>query len=272
MHPYIVLPFAQLPSYWLMAVLGALACAAYAFATNRGGKAGRLPGDDVLHLLLLGAVGAMVGAKLLGFVANLPLALPVVRAHWEQLRHQPLQLAQLLAGGLVFYGGLIGGLLAVWWYCRRYKLALKVVAGLLTPCIPLFHTFGRVGCFLSGCCWGIPVPWGIAFTHSLGAPNHQPLLPVQLFEAAGNLLLFVGLAVASRRLADANKWKVLPAYVVCYGVMRFVLEFYRGDAGRGVWLLSTSQWIALVLVAGTVLWCVRNGIKEKQGRQALDGK
>lgn len=249
MHPYVYLFGIPMSSYSLMGMLGLAVAGLYVGLTNRGRKAGFLYGQDMLHVGCLAAVGAIVGAKVLHTLTMVP----VIVRNWELLM-QPENdgmLLSLLTSGFVFYGGAIGGVAAVYWYCRRYGVPFKSVLGLMTPAIPLFHAFGRVGCFLGGCCWGIEVHWGIEFTHSLGAPNGVPLLPVQLIESGLNLLVFAFTAWLSRRLV--RKWLVMPAYIVCYSVLRFTLEFFRGDAERGVWLLSTSQWISLALFAGTVV-------------------
>ena len=258
MVPPFVIFGREIGPYGIMALLGLLAALLYGWLTNRGGRAGRLKSDDLLHIFLMAVAGALVGAKLLFLIVNIPL----FAYNWELIVAQPAVLLDFLLSGMVFYGGLIGGLLAVLWYCRRYKLAFKTVAGLATPMIPLFHTFGRVGCFLGGCCWGAPAPWGVVYRHSPAgaAPHGVPLIPVQLFEAAGNFVLFLVLAWLSRKLV--RKWLVLPLYLACYAAMRFVLEFYRGDAARGVWLLSTSQWIALGVLVGVATWWWR-GVKGK---------
>lgn len=254
MYPYINILGRDVGLYGLMALLGALVCGGYLYITYRGGKAGRLRGDDLLHVLLLAVLGAMVGAKVLSIVAQLPIVIPLIVQNWEVLRHHPMDVLVLLAGGMVFYGGFIGGAVAVFWYCRRYNVSIKVVCGIFTPAVPLFHTFGRIGCFLGGCCFGIPVSWGVVYPeHSPGAPSGIPLLPIQLIEAGCNFILFIVLAIVSRRLRPARKWMTLPVYMVCYGVLRFVLEFFRGDIMRGVYLLSTSQWISLALVVGSLV-------------------
>jgi len=235
-----------------MAILGALVAALYVWRTNKGGRAGHIKNDDLLHIFLMMVAGVFIGAKVLYLIVNIPL---FVRS-WAIFMAQPALLLNYLVGGMVFYGGLIGGLLAVLWYCRKYQVPFKTVAGLMTPMIPLFHTFGRVGCFLGGCCWGVEAHWGVTYHYSPAAPNEVPLMPIQLFEAAGNLVLFVVLAYLSRRLV--RKWLVLPLYLVCYAAMRFVLEFFRGDTARGVWLLSTSQWIALGMLVGVaLLWLLK---------------
>ena len=149
----------------------------------------------------------------------------------------------------MFYGGLFGALLAAFLYCRTSRISFSAVLTQLLPVIPLIHAFGRIGCFCSGCCYGRPSQrFGIAFSHALAAPNGVKLLPVQLYEAATTLGLFVLLAVLRRRGTPGRQ--MLAVYFLLYGVSRFVLEFFRGDRYRGfVGVLSISQVLSLVVVA-----------------------
>lgn len=243
MHPFFHLLGLSIPAYWAFGMAGLIAAVLFVLWNNR---TYRLPGADLLHLIVLAPVGAIVGAKLL-YVATV---LPLIVRNAGRIAGSPVLLLQLLQNGYVFYGGFLGAAAMVLWYCRKYRLPAATAVALMTPAVPLFHAFGRIGCFFAGCCWGKEVPWGIAFTKSLGAPNGVPLLPVQLIESALNLLLFFLLVVLGKRLKE--KWRLLLYYILFYGAIRFVLEFFRGDKLRGVLLLSTSQWISLVLIAVSV--------------------
>lgn len=252
MYPFISVLGFSLPSYGLCSLVGIGAAALYISLTNRGKRCGYIKGEDLLYVGLLAFVGVVIGGKAMGVLSSLPL---VVR-YWAKLIQQPALLLSLLFGSFVFYGGLIGGLAGAYWFCRRYKISFKTVVGIVAPAIPLFHVFGRIGCFFAGCCYGIPVSWGVVFTHQHVAPTGVALLPIQLIEAGGNFILFVVLALVVRRLQ--RKWMILPLYLVAYACMRFVLEFFRGDIIRGVVLLSTSQWVSLlILVVVGVLYFAR---------------
>jgi len=121
------------------------------------------------------------------------------------------------------------------------------------PSVPSAHAVGRVGCFLGGCCHGVySERFGIAFSESPVSENGVPYFPIQLVEAAGEI------AIASVLLFAAKKdrgYTSLGIYLVLYSAMRFVLEFFRGDAERGyVGALSVSQFIGLfTFAAGCVL-------------------
>lgn len=120
-------------------------------------------------------------------------------------------------GGSVFYGGLLGGILAGAVYLRRKGRPLDLWASLTAPAIPLFHVFGRVGCFLGGCCYGLPSAWGFVYRYSpVAEANGVSRFPVQLVEAAWNLVLFLLLARLQRRGRD----RLLPLYLALYAPAR----------------------------------------------------
>lgn len=228
-------------SMWLMCLAGAGACCAFVLPRSRHMG---LSGVDVTNVGAIGLVGVLIGGKLLYLLSIAPL---LVRA-WDQLVQQPQLLAQVtLTSGTVYYGGLLGFLVAVQWYLRRYRLNVPLFWDCIAPAIPLFHVFGRIGCFLNGCCYGFENErFGLAFTCSISAPNGVPYFPVQLVEAACESVIF--LLVWRCSVRAEGQGKALPLYLVLYAAVRFALEFLRGDAVRGIWFgLSTSQWISLAL-------------------------
>ena len=230
MLPYWNLGGTLFPTYSLLTLLGA--AAAWLYFHRQLKARGENPGRTE-QAFLFGVLGALVGAKFLYLLLQLPQLLqdlPLLAADPAAFS------ARYLSGGFVFYGGLFGALAAVWLFCRRRKVPFSQLGADLVPAVPLFHTFGRVGCFLAGCCYGIPAPagWpGVTFRVSPVAPNGVALLPVQLYEAAGCLLLFLLLHRLARR-----GWKgetLLLVYLAIYALFRFALEFLRGDAARGMW-------------------------------------
>ena len=140
---------------------------------------------------------------------------------------------------------------------KYLRLRLSDFFPVLVPALPLVHAVGRVGCFCAGCCYGraAPPPWGIAFTHAIAGPNGVPLLPVQLWEAGAELVIFAFLLWYAGRAAGPGQ--MLRAYVFCYAPVRFVLEWFRGDPARGMYgPFSTSQWLSLVVLALALAWPV----------------
>ncbi len=129
-----------------------------------------------------------MGAKALYILTNLGQFIDDL----AYLSSEPLLFIQTyIGGGFVFYGGFYGGLAAAVIYCKATHLDVWELARSLVPLVPLFHVFGRIGCFFTGCCYGIEnETFGIAFTSSEVAPNGVPLIPVQLYEAAVEAILF----------------------------------------------------------------------------------
>ena len=174
----------------------------------------------------------------------------------------------LLYGGYVFYGGLIGSVLCVALYCFLFTKPLLKTFDMLICAAPIAQAFGRVGCFVSGCCYGIPMaePWGIVLLNPPGELRNVPLLPVQLIESACCLCIFAALLAFRRK--ERPDGGVFAMYLLLYGVVLFILEFFRYDSIRGIWgALSTSQWISLAAVAvGLFLTFIYPRIKIKNKR------
>ena len=232
----------SIPSYSTIGLLG-LAIAA-ALALLRAKKYG-LTANDVITAAAFAGLGLVIG----GMALNVLVRLPEVLANWDAfVAHWPQSIA--FFGGMVFYGGLFGALAALWVYCKVLQQNPASVFALAVPVLPLAHGIMRLGCFAVGCCHGVPHDTlGIAFTHAISAPNGVPLLPVQLYEAAFNFLLFAVLWIYSAKpRAPLN---LLALYGMSYAIGRFALESLRGDIHRGFILgLSTSQFIS-ILVAST---------------------
>jgi phosphatidylglycerol:prolipoprotein diacylglycerol transferase len=139
-------------------------------------------------------------------------------------------------------------LLFVYIYTKRQKMDTLLQFDILAVCIPLFHFFGRIGCFLGGCCYGIESEFGFTFTQSpIEFANGVNRFPVQLLEAAVLLIIFlVLLQLFNREIQSGN---LILLYFLFYGTARFFIEFLRDDFYRGIWgIFSTSQWISVALV------------------------
>lgn len=154
----------------------------------------------------------------------------------------PINLVRINRGGLVFYGGFLLAVAAVWIMARIRRESYLGLLDFGVTGLALGHAFGRIGCFFNGCCYGIPAgaPWS-CWSH--GALRQ----PVQLFEAAFNLALWLLLTRTYRRRPPHGV--VFACYLVSYGAWRFVAEFIRGD-DRAFWLgWPVAQWISLALMA-----------------------
>lgn len=197
--------------------------------------------ERLVDLFFYCILSAMIGARGL-YVLN----------HLKHFLKNPLAIFNLSEGGLVFYGGLLLAAGVSFIYMRRHRLPAWRIADLVAPSISLGIAFGKIGCFLAGCCYGreTSLPWAVIFRNpnSLARLN-TPLHPVQLYEAMINLAIFffLNLIVKNKRMAfeGGRFW----LFIFLYSVTRFFTEMVRGDP-RGFFLstpLSVSQGIGLFL-------------------------
>ena len=245
MLPFIHLFGQDVPMYGLLMLTGGIL--AVLFACIRGGRRG-LDRLDVLLAAIFAFIGGLLGAKVLFILTDIPNMIEhfrVVGFSFSWL------LNRIATAGIVFYGGLLGGLFGGWVYTRLFYIDFWKHADAMIPFLPLGHAFGRLGCFCAGCCYGrqIDPPWGVHFASGLGGADPAlTYFPSQLLEAVFDLaLLFPILLIFSRK--DRKHGQIVGLYMVCYGIFRFFNEFLRGDEIRGIFFgISTSQWISLALV------------------------
>jgi phosphatidylglycerol---prolipoprotein diacylglyceryl transferase len=278
---------------WPLHTYGVLIAIGFIVGIALGVREARRQGqyeEEVLDFAFWALVGGMVGARVYFILVNwhqyfvtnpmvtvdwLPFRIPAVLAVWQ--------------GGLVFWGGALGGAVAFFIYCRRHKIDIAKFADLCIVSLPMGHFFGRLGCFSAGCCWGEPayhldagkvvadVPWAalfptksLAYTSLIRTADTEsvrlmtelgttlPLHPVQLYESFGELIIFVLLV-----LMRSRKWfhgQVTLSYFILYPILRSVMELFRGDPERGYliqgvlsWGQATSILIALCAV-GIIVW------------------
>lgn len=223
----------------------------------------RLLADFIIYTILIG----LLGAKIFLFVTEIKYYLRF-----------PREIPSLITSAGTFYGGLIFGALFVVWYVRKHKLNFKKIADVMAPAVALSHFFGRMGCFTAGCCWGRNAEdcsVAVTFTSphtSTGVPHNSPLYPTQLTEALLNLLNFVILLFLFKK--KKFQGQIFTLYIFNYSVIRFCVEFFRGDHDRGYVFggmnspfssLSVPQLISLIgiIVAITLYFIFRKQALEK---------
>ncbi|HEY4425386.1 MAG TPA: prolipoprotein diacylglyceryl transferase [Pyrinomonadaceae bacterium] len=216
-----------------------------------------LPAEKIYDLSLWMLLAGLVGSKILMLFTE------------PDYRDNPALLLSLdfLRSGGVFYGGLLGAVLAGYFLMKRYKLPWWKTADACAPGIAVANFFGRQGCFAAGCCWGKPttLPWGVKFSelgHQItGVPTDVHLHPTQLYESFAMLLAFFFLLWLHKRKRFDGQ--VILAYALLYSAIRFAIEFVRDDPRGDVFGLtsltglSTSQLISLVIGIWALILLIR---------------
>ena len=145
---------------------------------------------------------------------------------------------------------IIAGFLGAFIYLRAKKQRFLDYAAILVVSVPLAHGIGRIGCFLAGCCYGkcVDTPISVIYTNPVGgAPTGVPVFPIQLVETACLIIFFIIMLLYTRK--NIKRHSALFFYMILYGIERFILEYFRYDEIRGIFLgLSTSQWISIAMV------------------------
>ena len=245
-------------SYGVMAMIGFLA--ALFVARWRARRAGLLP-DEITDICVWALLAGIVGSRIAYVLQNTDYFFDTGRPGWSVL-----DLLKIWQGGLVFYGGLIGALVVTLLLLRAKKLKVLPVLDVLTPSLALGHAFGRIGCYLHGCCYGVPVHEGawygcvfprdaLPYLSGVGAPLYippgTPLWPTQLVSAFDLFCIFVILSLFFRH--QRRSGEVIALYLMLCSTERFLVEFFRGDThlpGQ----MSEAQWISIGLfIAGAAL-------------------
>lgn len=232
---------APVPAYGILLVVGAvLAAMLFAWLCKRGGADGGKAFEELLVTVLV----SVVASKVIGLLFQ---------------PESDASIWQLLANtGGVWYVGFLTGVAFLAWRAKALGLGRMDVLDRAAPAVALGHAFGRIGCLLAGCCWGraCDAPWAVTFTDAqaharTGVPLETPLHPTQLYEATSELIL-CGLLVAiivlpKKRLVGLAGL----TYLLANGLVRFVIEMFRADPRGALGGLSTSQLIALALIAAS---------------------
>jgi len=227
----------SVPTYGFMMALGVAwgLWFIYAQSKKRGLDAPRIF-DAGFYTILI----SLAGAKLVLFLGNFSYYL-----------RYPGELLSLARSGGVFQGGLVFGIVFALWYFHKRKIPTWKAADIIGPAVALGHGFGRIGCFMAGCCYGRACvsAWGVRFqsqfAHDLtGIPLGEALHPVQLYESVLNFFNFFLLFLILRRKKFDGQ--VFALYIVFYSVIRIFTEFFRGDHPEKAYLVKgTSPFLSL---------------------------
>jgi phosphatidylglycerol:prolipoprotein diacylglycerol transferase len=285
-----------IPAYFTLLMVG------FAVATwllVRWAKAHGLDHDVIIDLGLVAVLAGVAGGRLLHVFADgyfwdyVHLCTEPTRVVWRVVE-RPAECVQLggawdsgaghchaaerdcfawakfWSGGLAYYGGLGAAVAACLWFLKREKFPVMATADAAATVIPVGIFFGRIGCFLGGCCFGTVTrgPWGVVFPRlsaasekhfrdgllaSKGLPS-LPVHPTQLYEAIGSLAIALVLRVWAlpKKRFDGQ---VLLLFLASYAVLRFAIEYVRDDDRGALFGLSTSQLVGVgILGAVAFLW------------------
>lgn len=252
------------PTYGVLVALGVLVGL---WISVRNSEKQGIKADNAWDLGIAVVLAGIVGAKVLYIILEWRSG----HTYGENLR-EIFTLDTLQAGG-VFSGGLIAAFVVAAWFLRKHQMPALRTCDAFAPGLAMGHAIGRLGCFAAGCCYGKPTDhfWGVTFTNPLAnavtqTPLNRALEPTQLIESAAELSIFFLLTwMLKHRKFDGQ---IFGAYLFLYGIARFLIEFLRGDDGRGSvfgGLLSGTQLIAIGLVlAGGLIWYLRPAGREPE--------
>lgn len=243
--------------YGVMMAVGLMAgLASWSFVGRKEGRSLNFSSD----LLFWIVIAAILGARLAYIVSE-----------WDYFLDHPQQLYRIDQGGLIYYGGLIAATAAVFLFAKVKKQPVLALYDFVATSLPLAHAFGRIGCFLNGCCHGSPTsgltglrypPGSFAWTRHLSerlidsdAQTSLAVHPVQLYEAALGFCVYGLLMVVHRKRKQPGVTTV--AYLMAYAIVRFIIEFFRGDERAMIMGMTIAQIVSLaLLVSGILLFLI----------------
>ncbi len=234
----------ETPTYYVLYLLSFLA--AIILATRTSSRY-QLSPVRAVDLGIVAFTSGIIGSRLFHIFFEAP----------HYYREHPIRIFYLWQGGFVLYGGLIVGFLACYYFLRRYQEPVRLWADAVAPCILLGIAIGRIGCLAAGCCYGHEADgfWGMVFTHpGSAAPLNIPIHPTQILESFGTFIL-AGIHYWALRKPPRIHGTGFISATLSYCVLRFMIEFLRGDPERGFLfngLFSTSQFISLLVIAASV--------------------
>jgi phosphatidylglycerol:prolipoprotein diacylglycerol transferase len=195
-----------------------------------------LSSDTATDLAVTAVISGFVGARLFYVVQ-----------FWDYFQKAPLDIFKLWQGGITFYGGVFGALLGSFIYAKLKRIHFLIVLDFLVPAIALAQGFGRIGCFLNGCCYGklTHMPWAVTFPFLDHAVH-----PVQLYEAFFCFVLAFFLSILWSRKPKTGF--VATVYFTLYPIGRFILEFFRGDNPVIFSGLTLPQWVSILIIVVTL--------------------
>jgi len=264
-------------SYGLMIGIGVVMAM---WLSERNAKKEGLNHLKILDLMLVVFLASILGGRLAR-----------VSLDWSNYASNPLKIFKIWEGGFDFYGGLILAIPVGVWYLQKNRLPVLKTVDLVMTYVPLAHAFGRIGCFLEGCCYGTltTVPWAVRFPKWFSATDgiigtpafiqhinmhlidssatlSLPVHPTQLYSSLYLFIIFFILVIL-RKHKHFNG-EILSAYFILYAIDRFLIEFLRGDAQKNFFGISLYQLCSIVFfISGIILMIVFSQRKQYEKGQ-----
>lgn len=236
-------------SYGLFMALGILSAI---FCITKLAKKRGYNEDHILNFCIITVVGGILGGKIMFIIVELPNII------------KDTSILLDFGNGFVVYGALIGGALSAIFYAKKKGWNIWSILDILVPAVAIGQGFGRIGCFMAGCCYGAPtnLTIGVDFKNSPYAPHGVHVHPTQIYSSVFDFLL----AIFLLRLLSKNKKEgtVGIAYIIIYSVGRFFVEFLRNDPRGHVSILSTSQFISIFTFIIGILMLNKDKFKKQK--------
>ena len=233
--------------YGLMIALGIIAAV---YIAERISKYKNISSDDIFSLAVYAIIGGIAGGKLLYIIVEI-----------KQFINNPGEFINTLGSGFVIYGSLLGGMAGAYMFCRKKKFNFLAVVDFLIPGVAIAQGFGRIGCFLAGCCYGKVTDsfLGVRF-NSPFTPDNLPRFPTQIFSSAFDFALGIFLLLRWFKIKDEKtQGKILSLYLIIECAGRFMIEFIRDDPRGNIGPLSTSQFMSIFGFAiGVIIFIIIN--------------
>lgn len=208
--------------------------------------------DNMLLDMSIGTIIAgILGGKILYIITD-----------FQYIKDNPQVIIKEFGSGFVIYGAIIGGIIGIIAYCKIKKWKILDVMDLTIPSVALAQGFGRIGCFLAGCCYGKPTNLciGVTFKESLFAPSFIKLHPTQIYSSIFDFSLALFLLWYDKKKRKSGR--VFSMYIIIYSIGRFIVEYLRNDPRGNVGMFSTSQFIAIfTLIIGILLFNIYKLVK-----------
>lgn len=235
MYPYIVVLGEKIPSYVVCSGIG-LIVSYFVFSLYISGKDSY---KQYMESFLLSLIGMILCARIFGILSQV---IDMLCGKGELNIYKAIK-----NSGIVFYGGLFGFVYSFKILCNIKKCVFNEVRNICAIVIPLFHFFGRIGCYFAGCCYGIVCENIFGVLYRVGLENiYKSRIPLQLYEAGVELIVFFLMVILYKSNVKIN---LLKMYFLIYGIWRMLAEELRGDSIRGVfWGVSFSQVISIIVI------------------------